>query len=58
MDAVRWRRHGSQSSDRGAKPASERDRHAQRPGGTLSRQLDQQKIEVTDQRLNGCILGC
>lgn len=58
MDAVRWRR-GSQSSDWGAKPANERDQNVQGPGGTLLEQLDvQQKIEVTDQRLNRCILGC
>lgn len=42
----------------GAKPANDGDRNVQRPGGTPLEQLGvQQRIKVTGQRLNGCILG-
>lgn len=56
--AARWRR-GSQSRGRGAKPARERERNVQRPGGALLERLEVQRgIEVTDQGPNGCALGC
>lgn len=53
------RRRGSQSRDRGAKPAHEQERNVQRPGGALLERLEVQRgIEVTDQGPNGCVLGC